>query len=185
MTRIKEGSITFEFGDVWSDAFKWDDCAAAKRLIESIAGSKAVDFVAIGLPARLLLMEVKDYRVARPGEPPDDAELATTVARKVRDSLAGIVAASNTAARGSRPDARWKQVHEIIAVAPDILVLLWCEGRIGPNVPAAIAEKRAKASALPLMKLIARQLRWLTTNVMVVSSANAGDGGRVGLSAVV
>lgn len=88
---IKEGSLTFEFNTGW-DAEKYDDFTFVKKQFGSACnlcgGIKAVDIVACGRDTAWFI-EVKDYRRHRRTKTID---LADEVAKKVFDSLAGIVA---------------------------------------------------------------------------------------------
>ncbi|MBF0177024.1 MAG: hypothetical protein HQL63_09280 [Magnetococcales bacterium] len=100
MTAITEGRLTFTFPGQW-DAVKYDDWSFYRNQFNGCCGgTKAVDILAIGHNGAqrqgrtLWVIEVKDYRI-RPRTKPSD--LGDEVAAKVRDSLAGLVAAARNA----------------------------------------------------------------------------------------
>lgn len=95
MTEIEEGSLRFSFPD-HCEAGKYDDWAFYRNQFQPVAGdSKAVDIVCVADDASWLI-EVKDYRQHDRMKPSDlDDELAG----KVRDTLAGLAAASVNANR--------------------------------------------------------------------------------------
>lgn len=90
---MSEGDLNFSFPADWQVS-KYDDWSYYRNQFNGCcSGCKAVDFIAItsGKPKELLLIEVKDFNV----HPRIKAlELPAEIAQKVRDSLAGIVAAS-------------------------------------------------------------------------------------------
>ena len=93
MTEIEEGDLGFSFPD-HCEAGKYDDWAFYRNQFQSVAGgSKAVDIVCIAEDAAWLI-EVKDYR-RHPRTKPSD--LGDELAGKVRDTLAGLAAASANA----------------------------------------------------------------------------------------
>ena len=90
MTSLTEGNLQFQFplGDV---AEHYDEWAFYRNQFQSVAGgSKAVDFVFVDDTEKWLI-EVKDYRIHWRIKP---SCLSEELAIKVRDSLAGIAAAS-------------------------------------------------------------------------------------------
>lgn len=93
MIEINEGGLTFVFPEP-CEAAKYDGWEFYQKRFQSTAGvSKAVDMVCVtGRSAWLI--EVKDYRVHPRTKPID---LADEVAQKVRDTLAGLAAASANA----------------------------------------------------------------------------------------
>ncbi|BCX80579.1 hypothetical protein MIT9_P0153 [Methylomarinovum caldicuralii] len=88
MTSLTEGRLQFDFdGD---DATKYDEWSFYRAQFEKICnGNKAVDFIFVD-GDETWLIEVKDYR-RHPTIKTID--LADEIALKVRDTLAGIVAA--------------------------------------------------------------------------------------------
>ena len=95
MTEIEEGDLRFSFPD-HCEAGKCDDWAFYRNQFHSVAGGlKAVDIVCVA-DAAAWLIEVKDYRQHKRMKQSDlDVELAD----KVRDTLAGLAAASANANR--------------------------------------------------------------------------------------
>lgn len=103
MTEIEEGDLTFTFPDQCK-AGKYDERSFYRNQFQSVAGgSKAVDLLCVSGDAAWLI-EIKDYRRHRRTKLIDiDDELAN----KVRDTLAGLAAASaNANCREERALAR-------------------------------------------------------------------------------
>ena len=99
MTEIEEGDLTFSFPDR-CEASKYDEWSFYRNQFQSVAGgSKAVDMLCLDDNAAWLI-EVKDYRHATRAK---SIDLGDEVAAKVRDTLAGLVAAS---ANANRDDER-------------------------------------------------------------------------------
>ena len=107
MKALREGWFEHRFDDTWTVS-KYDEWPFYIDHFQSQCGAnKAVDFVARDPAEALWLVELKDYRAY----PRTKAiELADEVAMKVRDSLAGIVAA-----------AKWHSDHAHRAEATDHL----------------------------------------------------------------
>lgn len=92
MTRLQEGKLTFSF-EV-GDAVQYDSWAFYRRQFNNACGgTKAVDFICQD-KGTTWLIEVKDYREDRRTKLID---LAEEVSLKVRDTLAGLVAAQSNA----------------------------------------------------------------------------------------
>ncbi|WP_022949218.1 hypothetical protein [Methylohalobius crimeensis] len=90
MNDFTEGGLTFSFANGCCDATAFDKWSFIRNQFQSICGgSKAVDFLCIDNDV-LWIIEVKDYR--RPGSK-KPSNLSLDVAKKVRDSIAGLVAA--------------------------------------------------------------------------------------------
>ncbi len=90
MQQLVEGRLTFSFPAPLS-AQQYDTWSFYRnQFTNAFGGTKAVDFVCLDQDCAWLI-EVKDYR-ANPRTKPSD--LGDEIARKVRDSLAGLVAAS-------------------------------------------------------------------------------------------
>ena len=93
MTEIKEGDLTFSFPDQCR-ASKYDEWSFYRNQFQPVAGgSKAVDILCLDKETAWLI-EVKDYR-QHPRTKLSD--LDDEVAEKVRDTLAGLAAASANA----------------------------------------------------------------------------------------
>ena len=91
--KIQEGRLIFTFpaGDMATKYDCWD--FYRKRFNSAFGGAKAVDLIFVD-GSTTWLIEVKDYR-AHPRT--KSIELGEEVALKVRDTLAGLVAAKNSA----------------------------------------------------------------------------------------
>ena len=87
---ITEGCLCFTFPDN-TIASKYDEWTFyRKRFNSAFGGTKAVDIVHVDANKTAWLIEVKDYRTNRRTKPSD---LGDEIALKVRDTLAGVVAA--------------------------------------------------------------------------------------------
>ena len=93
MTEIDEGDLKFSFPD-YCEAAKYDEWSFYRNQFQSVAsGSKAVDILCLSNDATWLI-EIKDYR-RHPRQKLSDID--DEVASKVRDTLAGLAAASASA----------------------------------------------------------------------------------------
>jgi hypothetical protein len=91
VTTLREGKIEYHFESDWT-ASKYDEWIFYREHFEkALGGNKAVDFVAHDPQDTLWLVELKDYR-AHPRT--KSLALAEEVALKVRDTMAGLLAAS-------------------------------------------------------------------------------------------
>ena len=89
MAILSEGKLTFTFSDE-SNATQYDNWSFYRNQFGNTCGSvKAVDMICINKKVTWLI-EIKDYRRNRRTKPID---LADEIALKVRDTLAGLVAA--------------------------------------------------------------------------------------------
>ena len=88
-TDLTEGRLIFSFANQ-CNAVAYDQWSFVRNQYQSVCGStKAVDFLCLD-GGVLWIIEVKDYRLPRTPKP---SNLSITVAQKVRDSIAGLVAA--------------------------------------------------------------------------------------------
>ena len=93
MIEIEEGDLNFSFPE-HCEASKYDDWAFYRNQFKLVAGgSKAVDILCLAEDAAWLV-EVKDYR-QHPRMKSTD--LGDEIAKKVRDTLSGLAAASANA----------------------------------------------------------------------------------------
>jgi hypothetical protein len=98
---LKEGDFLFQFKDVCI-AEKYDEWAHHKKVFQqACGGAKAVDFIVVK-NNQLWLIEVKDYRT-HPRQKSTD--LIDEFAQKVRDTMAGLVAASMNGEDSSEQEA--------------------------------------------------------------------------------
>lgn len=90
MTEIQEGRLTFIFQD-GAEGAKYDDWAFYRNQFKDYCSrdNKAVDLICLA-DKQAWLIEVKDYRYHSRSKAID---LADEIATKVRDTLAGLVAA--------------------------------------------------------------------------------------------
>lgn len=97
MNSITEGVLTFQFPDDWRVS-KFDEWSFVRKRFQNVCGgSKAVDILAIDSYRTLWIIEIKDFRRHSRQK---NIELVDEVARKVRDTLAALVAASMNADDG-------------------------------------------------------------------------------------
>ena len=123
-TVFDEEHLRFEFSEDWS-VIKFNAHRDYVERIRNLPGTKALDFVAVHTGTRLYLIEVKDFRGHRIENRPrvSDGELALELGQKVRDTIAGIVAAYH---RGSIED--WaRPVRRLTDAGEPVRVLLWLE----------------------------------------------------------
>jgi hypothetical protein len=90
MTALTEGKLTFTFPNGWQVS-KYDEWPFYRNQFIRCLDSRAVDFLALSPNSEILwLIEVKDYRL---NQRTKTTELFDEVASKVKDTLAGLVAA--------------------------------------------------------------------------------------------
>jgi hypothetical protein len=92
--RLREGNVEWTFPDGWT-ASKYDEWTFYRKQFQRTAdrGAKAADFVAITPEGDTLwLIEAKDYTFEPRGDSKES--LGIEVARKARDTLAGLFAAA-------------------------------------------------------------------------------------------
>jgi hypothetical protein len=128
----------FDFGDDW-EVTKYDDSGhflGARRfdwkfpvritkeplVWSQPLGQSAVDLLAWhSEPRRFLFIEVKDYRKKKVGDPQElIPELHSVVARKVRDTLAGLAMASYDAGSDMQEYSGWLAQAAMVEVYLDI-----------------------------------------------------------------
>jgi hypothetical protein len=167
MTVIIEGKLEFTFDDNWQ-VIKWDDDPAYRKGIGKLDETKAVDVIGLHHTNELYLIEIKDFRVDltsnrdRIGEP-----LAVEVGQKVRDTVAGVIAALR------RPDSdKWRAFVEALTDGErQIRVVLWMEDVPTTNrqVSRGKAKVKAASNAGIMLNALKQKLAWLTRRVMVAS----------------
>jgi hypothetical protein len=127
---FEEGYLRFRFEDTWF-VVKYDVNPDYNNRIGLLKDTKAVDFVGVLSNLILYFIEVKDFRGYRIQNRHRlrDGELALEVAQKVRDTIAGVVAAHH---RGN--SAIWGGVvGRLTKSEPPVRVLLWLEDDIPPG----------------------------------------------------
>ncbi|MEZ5476020.1 MAG: hypothetical protein R3E95_00490 [Thiolinea sp.] len=116
---INEDRLSFSFPD-GTLASKYDEWAFyRKRFNSAFGGTKAVDIIHVDTDKTVWLIEVKDYRANRRTKP---SELGDEIALKVRDTLAGLVAACFQA-----QEATEKQAAKKVLQAKQLKVVLHLE----------------------------------------------------------
>ena len=126
-----------------------------------------MDFVAVHANARLYLIEVKDFRGHRieNRHRVRDGELALEVGQKVRDTIAGTVAAHH---RGGTED--WDEaVRQLTDSSQPVRVLLWLEQDLPPSSRA-----RRLNELSVLTNALKQRLEWLTPRVFVIGLRGGG-----------
>lgn len=162
-TVYEEGNLRFTFDKDWH-AVKWDDHPAFINGVRSMQGTKAVDFAGRHLSLAWLI-EVKDFRRHRiPNKPRlSTGELATEVACKVRDSIAGLVWSCQ---REHDTDLMASGVSKALFERDDKpRVVLWLE----QDLPLRPGE------ATTLAAKIKSELLWLNPRVIVTCLGFAPD----------
>ncbi len=148
MPSIKEGALTFHFPDNW-EAANYDDWSFYLNQFQSVCGgAKAIDILAVEPRSCTWAIEVKDYRRHRRTKTID---LAEEVAIKVRDTLAGLVAA-----RVNANDADEKALAGAALKSPRLRVVLHLEqpAKHSKLFPRAIDPAKVKQSLRRLLKAI-------------------------------
>jgi len=157
---IEEEFLRFRFEDTWV-VIKYDDHRDYLERIRRLPETKAVDFVAVFDERFFYFIEVKDFRGHRieNRDRVKDGELAIEVAQKVRDTIAGIVAAHH---RRSTED--WSRFIECLTNPEHpVRVLLWLEDDLPPG-----PRGRRHNQASVVTDSLKQHLSWLTPRVLVV-----------------
>ena len=158
MTILSEGCLQFNF-DQSCLAEKYDDWSFYRNQFQSTCGSaKAIDMICLSKNISWLI-EIKDYRQHKRTKPQD---LGDEVALKVRDTLAGLVAAKMKA-----NDSNEKTFAKRVLQSKAIRVVLHLEQPVKHSrlFPLAIDP----ASVLQSLK---RQLRAIDAHPRVVNQNN-------------
>lgn len=88
----------FKFPELWK-VEKYDDWSFYRNQFQSVCGgTKAIDLIALDSSSCSWLIEAKNYQLQRRTKP---SELPEEIATKVRDTLAGLVAAKANAPESS------------------------------------------------------------------------------------
>jgi hypothetical protein len=161
---LQEGRQRFSFDERWLVA-KYYQESPSKALQKAIQPSKAIDFCArTSSPDAVFFIEVKDFRTHH-GENRErvdgsTGELASEVAQKVRDSIAGIVGAVRT-----NPDPFWSRIGKACASPRvDLFIVLWLElDSYGQTA------QQMKPRLDAHLKKLKEQLRWSGAHVMLLN----------------
>lgn len=163
--RFAFGTLEVGLSDDWAGV-DWDASPAYDEGIKKLQGTAALDLVAVRAHDTVVYMEVKDYRghAIEHAAELTDGSLAHWVARKVRDTLAGLLAAH---AR-TKPRHEWKSFATAPSVAANVVVLFWVECS-----PGWARKPESKALLSTLTSRLQRELSWFTRKVHVVADSGS------------
>lgn len=153
-TVFQEGSLQFSFDDQWN-VIKYDKESDYREKIQKIAKTEAVDFLGIR-ESELYFLEVKgfrDYRIETQRRL-TSGELVLEVAQKVRDTIAGVIAANRTS---SEPQKWHSFTQHLSNPSRPIRVVLWLEY----DLPA-YQKARSKVEASVHSQQLKKAVKWLT-----------------------
>ena len=169
----KFSSLRFNFNDkAWQYVMKYDSEPESPQLDydkinNAIVGTKAVDFIGIYREQELTFFEVKNlknYRIEtkariETGDKKDE-RLDIEVAKKVRDTLAGIIGGARNS---THQRATWKEYLKIFSNENKrIRIVLWLE-------QDRIVDKERKPRAMTLHNRLLKNLNWLTSDIRIFS----------------
>ena len=155
MTEIEEGDLKFSFPDQ-CEVGKYDEWSFYRNQFRSVAGgSKAVDILCLSHDAAWLI-EIKDYR-QHPNPRLKLIDIGDEVAGKVRDTLAGLAAASANAnsggeqalARRALRRRRWRVALHL--EQPTARSRLWQRSSRVANVLSKVRTKVKAVDAHPVV----------------------------------
>ena len=153
MTEIEEGDLKFSFPD-HCEAGKYEEWSFYRNQFQSVAGgSKAVDILCLSGGATWLI-EIKDYR-QHPRQ--KRIGIGDEVAGKVRDTLAGLAAASANAncgderalARRALQTRQWRAALHL--EQPNARSRLWRRSSYVANVLSKLRTKVKAVDAHPVI----------------------------------
>ncbi len=166
---FEEGNLSFDFDDEnWSHLCRYDEERDYKKI--NIPETKAVDFIGIFKGHTLVLFEIKDFRkhpienkhrTERNASDPIEVEMA----KKVRDTLAGIVGGARNS---THKNEMWRNYLTLLQNGErGIHAVLWLE-ETTKTLPPEIAQKRKQAKGGTYTDMLKKKLSWLTPHVTVV-----------------
>lgn len=165
MTVIDCGKLRLTFDPSWQ-AIAWDDHPEYReKVLGALQRTAAVDVVARTGSHMTLYVEAKDFR-GHALEHIDDfkeGETSGWVARKVRDTLAGVL---GTYTRTKTKGELWRDLALAPAETSNCVVLFWAEVS-----PGWLAKPLNKALLNEVRDQLERQVKWLTQKVIIVNSA--------------
>jgi hypothetical protein len=184
MIEIVESKLKFNFEtEHWSNVINFDkhaDYINVEKCIKGtkiecenvkfrINGTQGIDILGIFEKNTLFFFEVKNFknhRIANKEKFENSADLLTTdIARKVRDSIACIVAGNRNSTHAKE---LWKRVLDILANhKKDIFVIFWME-------EDCITPEKEKIKLFNYQKTLQQKLKWLTNtnNIRIYSKLN-------------
>lgn len=173
MSVFNEAPYRLEFDSSWR-VLKWDGCAAFRGGIHGAQGTKAADFVCVQHERDPWFIEITDYRfigTARLRKKiPSVDDLATEVACKVRDTLAGVIWTHERDELDPAGKLR-PLVSVLVSRGVKITVVLFLEeDHPSPQRQSVVAQR------------IKQRLRWLCPKVLVINQKQWQDAPQSGLS---
>jgi len=170
MTAFDEQKQRFDFDDQQWSVIKYDDHPDYRERIAKLDDTRAVDFIGLHKQGDEILywIEVKDFRGYRIDSKRrlSEGKLAEEVGTKVRDSLAGVMAAYCSSSKS----VEWRPfVKSMWQRKAQIRVLLWLEEDQMPGPPG-----RRQNAAQIQARLLKEKLKWFTARVFVVGQRIGG-----------
>lgn len=172
---LEEKPFRFDFDDAFWNTIQYDGPGQVFRttIEPKVHGSKAVDFCGIYDKKKLVLFEIKSLKNAmgsldaRKRLENGGEDIATEIAQKVRDSLAGIVHGG----RFKISDFWINSLDLLASASKEVYVIAWIEQ--DPNLDPKWKERRKCANPL-IRQTLQRKLNWLTPNgnIFVTSSTD-------------
>lgn len=161
-TPLKVEDQMFAFGDQWTVAFKYDETTFYRESVEhNLDETQAVDVIALSA-FTLILLEAKDFRGHRIANKAKlKGPIADVVARKARDTVAGLLGASRLLV----DEFDSKLLAECLRHGKDVVVVLWLEDDTFRD------ERTAKAKLQALNGVLKQRLAWLNVRTLVLSSS--------------
>ena len=162
---FKERQLQFSFDDKIWKALKYDESPAHLRV--NMNEHKAIDFLAIYKNESIVLMEVKSFKGHRIENKNriSSGELNIEIARKVRDSVAGIVGTGRSKIHINH-DICGDVAQKLVNANNDVLVIVWMEE---DKIPNGYHRQKHKADASIRLKELKSKLSWLNAKVSVNS----------------
>lgn len=171
MTTIAEKDLIFTFNDRWT-VVKYDDNGSYYKcnIAKFLEGTKAVDFLCISSAEDVVMMEIKDFRKGVPHSQ-KIRKIPNTVAAKVRDTIAGIIACC----KKSPNDKRFYllMIQKILFESKDLPIVVFFFEDL--NTPKRQDPKATFATNGIILKTLKTHLKWLTRQVYVVGLHNYSD----------
>ena len=163
---LEESRLKFKFEEeIWLVVRYDGEGFYRKKLLSAIPRTLASDFIGIYQEQEIVFFEIKNFRGYRREKSVkkrlnDDAEkLAQKIAKKVRDTLAGIIGANRNT---EGDDKFWEQALTILSNPKrNVTVIAWIEEDILPGRD----EKNEKVKLSTRRSKLKQKLAWLTPRV--------------------
>ena len=157
MMQFEEGRLAFIFDSEWNDSvIKFDEHPDYKKMADSLAGTKGVDFLGI-LESELYVIEVKDFRDYRIENKKriTNGDLMIEIGQKVKDTVACIAGSS----RSSSSSEMWQSLCSLFLDRDKrVRVILWLE-------EDRQYRKNSPVSQSVLRNQLKNKLKWLAAKV--------------------